>query len=140
MATVGTFSKTRLHAAGSPRRHPQLLPHQGTLWSGGSHQRQHQNPSSKGSWLQESRLSAAQGSAHGGHQDRIHRSSESRLKCGPLRILVQNLFFLLRPLRPPPEICAAAKPQDNGRQEFVVIPIVIALVGTVVDPVLLRTS
>src|SRR6476646_8636485 len=92
MATVGTFSKTRLHAAGSPRRHPQLLPHQGTLWSGGSDQRQHQNPSSKGPWLQESRLSAAQGSTHGGHQDRIHRSPESSLKCGSLRIPVQSPF------------------------------------------------
>src|SRR3981081_4326868 len=90
VATVGTLSKTRSHAAGSPRRHPQLLPHQGTLRSGGSHQRQHQNPPSKGPWLQESRLSAAQGSTHGGHQDRIHRSSEGRLKCGSLRILVQS--------------------------------------------------
>jgi transposase len=44
MATVGTLSKTRLHAVGSPGRHPQLLPHPGTLRSGGSHQRQHQNP------------------------------------------------------------------------------------------------
>jgi hypothetical protein len=35
-------------------------------------------------------LSIAQGSTHGGHQDRIHRSSESSLKCGSLRILVQN--------------------------------------------------
>src|ERR1700730_7526624 len=26
----------------------------------------------------------------GGHQDRIHRSSESSLKCGSLRILVQS--------------------------------------------------
>jgi hypothetical protein len=48
MATVGTLSKTRLHAVGSPGRHPQLLPYQGTLRSGGSHQRQHQNSSSKG--------------------------------------------------------------------------------------------
>src|ERR1039458_8960184 len=90
MATVGTLSKTRLYAAGSPRRHPQLLPHQGTLRSSGSHQRQHQDSSEKGSWLQESRLSAAQGPTHGGHQDRIHRSSESRLTCGSLRILVQS--------------------------------------------------
>jgi len=27
MATIATLSKTRSHAAGSPRRHPQLLPH-----------------------------------------------------------------------------------------------------------------
>src|SRR5947207_11688032 len=73
-----------------PRWHSQLLPHESTFRSGGSHQRQHQNPLSKGPWLQESRLSAAQGSAHGGHQDRIHRSSESRLKCESLRILVQS--------------------------------------------------
>ena len=60
--------------------------------SGGSHQRQHQNSASKGPRLQESRLSVAQGTTHGGHQDRIHRSSESSLKCGSLRILVQNRF------------------------------------------------
>src|SRR6266404_9327770 len=95
MATVGTLSKTCSHASGSPRRHPQLLPHQGTFRSGGSHQRQHQNPSQQGPWLQESRLSTAQGPTHGGHQDRIHRSSESRLKCGSLRILVQSRFFLV---------------------------------------------
>jgi hypothetical protein len=44
MPTVGTFSKPRLRAAGSPARHLQLLPHQSTLWSGGGHQRQHQKP------------------------------------------------------------------------------------------------
>ena len=38
------------------------------------------------------RLSVAEGPTHGGHQDRIHRSSESSLKCGSLRILVQNPF------------------------------------------------
>src|SRR5205807_2528325 len=89
----GTVSKPRENVAGSPRWHSQLLPHESTFRSGGSHQRQHQNPLSKGPWLQESRLSAAQGSAHGGHQDRIHRSSESRLKCGSLRILVQSPKF-----------------------------------------------
>src|SRR6267143_2448401 len=93
MATVGPFSKPRLHAAASLGQHPQLLPHQSTLRSGGSHQRQHQNPSQKGAWLQESGLSAVQGSAHGGHQDRIPRSSESSLKCGSRRILVQSRIF-----------------------------------------------
>src|SRR5215471_1305175 len=53
-------------------------------------QRQHQNSFKKGPWLQESRLLAAQGSPHGGHQDRIHRPSESRLSCARLRILVQS--------------------------------------------------
>jgi transposase len=33
----------------------------------------------------------AQGPTYGGHQDRIYRSSESGLKCGSLRILVQSL-------------------------------------------------
>jgi hypothetical protein len=60
----------------------------------GSHQRQHQNPSSKRPGLQESELSVAQGLAHGGHQDRIHRSPESSLKCGSLQILVQNRFTM----------------------------------------------
>ncbi len=64
------------------------------LRSGGSHQRQHQNPSSKGSWLQKPLLPVAQGPTHGGHQDRIHRSSESSLKCGSLRILVQSRLFI----------------------------------------------
>src|SRR6266478_7886825 len=91
MATLATLSKSRIHAAGSFRRNPELLPHQSTLRSGGSHQRQHQNPSSKGSWLQKPLLPVAQGPTHGGHQDRIHRSSESSLKCGSLRILVQSL-------------------------------------------------
>src|ERR1022692_345630 len=95
MATIATLSKTRSHAAGSPRRHPQLLPHQSTLRNGGSHQRQHQNPSEKGPRLQESGLSAAQGPTHGNHKDRIHRPSESRLKCGSLQILVQSRFYLL---------------------------------------------
>src|ERR1700741_1043418 len=90
MATVGTFRKPCVYAAGSLGRNPKLLPHQGALRSGGSHQWQHQNPSSKGTWLQESRLSTAQGPTHGLHQDRIHRSSESRLKCGSLLILVQS--------------------------------------------------
>ena len=48
------------------------------------------HPSSKGPWLQESHLPAAQGAAHGDHQDRIHRSSEGSLKRAPLRILVQS--------------------------------------------------
>src|SRR5262249_55013463 len=66
---------------------------QSTLRGGGSRQRQHQNPSSKGSWLQESRLSVAQGPTHGSYQDRIHRSSESSLKCASLLILVQSRIF-----------------------------------------------
>jgi hypothetical protein len=33
---------------------------------------------------------SAQGAAHGGHKNGIHRSSESSLKCGSLQILVQN--------------------------------------------------
>src|ERR1022692_193190 len=93
MAKAGTLSKTRPHVGRSPGRDPELLPHQSTVRCGGSHQRQHQNPSSKGPRLQKSRLSAAEGSAHGGHKDRIHRSSESSLKCGSLRILVQSRFF-----------------------------------------------
>ncbi len=47
----------------------------------------------KGAWLQESGLSAAQGSAHGGHQDRIPRSSESRLKCGLVEFLCRAVFL-----------------------------------------------
>ena len=93
VATVGTVSKPRFHVAGSFRGHPQLLPHQSTLRSGGSHQRQHQNPSPKGPRLQKSRLPAAQGPTHGGHQDRIYRSSKSSLKCGSLRILAQSRIF-----------------------------------------------
>src|ERR1700687_5435791 len=90
MATAGTLSKTRPHVGRSPGRDPELLPHQSTLRCGGSHQRQHQNSSEKGPRLHKSRLSAPEGSAHGGHKDRIHRSSESRLKCGSLQILVQS--------------------------------------------------
>src|ERR1700746_1110520 len=92
MATVGTLSKTCPYVGGSPGRDLELLPHESTLRSGGSHQWQHQNPFSKGPWLQESRLSTAQGPTHGGHQDRICRFSESRLKCGSLLILVQSRF------------------------------------------------
>src|ERR1019366_4552106 len=93
MATAGALSKTGPDVAGSPGRDPELLPHQSTFRCGGSHQRQHQNPSKKGPRLHKSRLSAAQGSAHGDHKDRIHRSSESSLKCGSLRILVQSPNF-----------------------------------------------
>ena len=50
-------------------------------------------PFLEGAVATESRLSVAQGPTHGGHQDRIHRSSESRLKCGSLRILVQSRIF-----------------------------------------------
>src|SRR2546428_6360013 len=96
MATAGALSKTRPHVARSPGRDPELLPHQSTLRCSGSHQRQHQNPSSKGPRLHKSRLSAPESSTHGGHKDRIHRSSESSLKCGSLRILVQNPFFIRR--------------------------------------------
>ena len=39
----------------------------------------------------------AQGPTHGGQQDRIHRSSESWVKCASLRILVQNPFPLGSP-------------------------------------------
>jgi hypothetical protein len=35
----------------------------------------------------------AQRTAHGGHKNRIHRSSESSLKCGSLQILVQSRFL-----------------------------------------------
>jgi hypothetical protein len=35
------------HATGPPRRHPELLPHQGTLRRGGSDQGQHQSSSSR---------------------------------------------------------------------------------------------
>src|ERR1700730_15384765 len=94
MAAAGALSKTCPDAAGPPGRDPELLPHQSTFRYGGSHQRQHQNPSSKGPRLHQSRLSAPEGSAHGGHKVRIHRSSESSLKCGSLRILVQNRFSL----------------------------------------------
>src|ERR1700694_4759234 len=90
MATAGTLSKTRPHVGRSPGRDPELLPHQSTVRCRGSHQQQHQNPSSKGPRLHKSRLSAPESSAYGGHKDRIHRSSESSLKCGSLRILVQN--------------------------------------------------
>src|SRR5438445_8570181 len=84
------FSKTRLPAAGSARG---ILNYCRTKVRFGVVEAINgniKNPSSKGPWLQESRLSAAQGSTHGGHQDRIHRSSESSLKCGRLRIFVQN--------------------------------------------------
>src|SRR4029077_15786928 len=94
MATIATLSKTGPDVGGSPGWHPELLPHQGTLRSCGSDQRQHQSPSSKGPWLQESRLSVSQSPAHGGRQNRIHGSSESSLKCGSLRILAQNRIFL----------------------------------------------
>jgi hypothetical protein len=93
VATAGTLSKTCLCAAGSPGRDLELLPHQSALRSGGRHQRQHQDSSEKGPRLQESRLPAAQSSAHGRHQDRIHRSSEGILKGGSLRILAQSRFL-----------------------------------------------
>ena len=78
---LAPFQKLVPNVGGSPGRDPELLPHQSTFRRGGSHQRQHQNSPEKGPRLQESRLSVAEGSAHGGHKDRIHRSSESSLKC-----------------------------------------------------------
>src|SRR5258706_15200158 len=90
MATIATLSKTGPDVGGSPGWNPELLPHQSTFRGRGSHQRQHQNPSQKGSRLQKSRLPTAQGAAHGGHKNRIHRASESGLKCRPRRILVQS--------------------------------------------------
>src|ERR1700720_494666 len=96
LATIATLSKTGPDVGGSPGWNPELLPHQSTFRGRGSHQRQHQNPSRKGSWLQKSRLPTAQGAAHGGHKNRIYRSSESGLKCRPRRILVQSHFFILR--------------------------------------------
>src|ERR1700732_2466816 len=101
MATAGIVSKTCPNVAGSPGRDPELLPHQSTFRRGGTHQRQHQDSPEKRSRLQKSRLSALEGSTLGGHQDRIHRSSESSLRCGSLRILVQSpkifWFLLLEP-------------------------------------------
>jgi len=35
-------------------------------------------------------IPTAQGAAHGGHKNRIYRSSESSLKCRSLQILVQS--------------------------------------------------
>jgi len=72
----------------------QLLPRQGPLRRGGGHERQHQKPSEKGAGLQESALPAPQGSAHGGHQDRIRRSQESRLKWPSRQIPAQNQFLM----------------------------------------------
>src|SRR5882672_4750976 len=91
MATIATLSKTGPDVGGSPGWNPELLPHQSTFRGRGSHQRQHQNPSQKGPRLQKSRLPTAQGAAHGGHKNGIHRSSESSLKCGSPQILVQSL-------------------------------------------------
>src|ERR1700674_135324 len=90
MATIGALSEPGADAAGSLGRDSQLLPYQSTLRCGGSHQQQHQNPSEKRPWLQESSLPAAQGPAHGGHKDRIHRLKEGSLKCGSRQILVQS--------------------------------------------------
>src|ERR1700680_3675346 len=96
MAPSGALSRTDPDVAGSPGWGPELLPDQSTFRCGGSHQRQHQDSTEKGPRLQKSRLSAAQGSTPGGDQDRIHRPSESSLKCGSLRILVQSQIYFLR--------------------------------------------
>ena len=88
LAAVGTFSKLRLHAAGiiwtvfsttAAAKYPSEWWKSSTATS---------KPPSKGPWLQESQPFVAEGPTHRGHQDRIHRSSESSLKCAPLRILV----------------------------------------------------
>ena len=78
------------HLAG----HPELLPDEGTAGSDRSRQRQHQSPAPARPWLSRHELLAPEGAALGGYQDRIPRSSESRVVCAFIQILVQSRFFI----------------------------------------------
>ena len=60
------------------------------------HQREHQDSAPARPRVQEPALSAAEGPAHGGHQNRIRGFQESGLKCGPRRILAQSRKDYLR--------------------------------------------
>src|SRR6266478_5334172 len=70
--------------------HLELLPDEGTDGSGRSRQRQHQSSAPTWPWLPRHELSVAEGAALGRDQDRIPRSSESRVVCAFTQILVQS--------------------------------------------------
>jgi len=67
-----------------------LLPDEGTDGSDRSRQRQHQSSAPTWPWLPRHELSVAEGAALGRDQDRIPRSSESRVVCAFTQILVQS--------------------------------------------------
>src|SRR6202011_5282764 len=85
-----TVSEVGSDAAGSPGRHPELLPDQSASGRGGSRQREYQVTAAPRSWLQEPALSDAEGPADGRDQDRICGLQESSLKCESRRIPAEN--------------------------------------------------
>ena len=78
------FRRTRRDVAEAPGWDCELLPDQGSLWSGRGRQRQHSHADQPRARLQEPALPAVEGQADGRDQHRIHpglQREESRVKC-----------------------------------------------------------
>src|SRR5437763_12552529 len=90
MAEATRLREVGTHADRPPRRHPELLPRQGSLWGRGSHQREYQKPVTERPRVQKPALPAPQGSAYGGYQNRIRRFQESRMKWASRQIPAQS--------------------------------------------------
>src|SRR5215469_4755931 len=94
MAATQADGEAGPDVARSPGGDLELLSNQGATGRGGGGKWKHQGTATARTWLSRSQLFAAEGTAVGGHQDPIHRFTESCLKCGRRQILVQNRFFI----------------------------------------------
>src|SRR5215469_10345950 len=90
MAATQADGEAGPDVARSPGGDLELLSNQGATGRGGGGKWKHQGTATARTWLSRSQLFAAEGTAVGGHQDPIHRFTESCLKCGRRQILVQN--------------------------------------------------
>src|SRR5271166_1596060 len=100
VAAVDAVRQARRHVAEPSGWHSELLPHEGSLRSGRSGQRECSFTYQPRSWLQEPAIPAAEGQAAGRDQPRIRRSSEiheSRVEWPLLRIPAESRKML--PLR-----------------------------------------
>src|SRR5215471_21281426 len=96
MAATQADGEAGPDVARSPGGDLELLSNQGATGRGGGGKWKHQGTATARTWLSRSQLFAAEGTAVGGHQDPIHRFTESCLKCGRRQILVQNPFYVRR--------------------------------------------
>src|SRR5215471_16266687 len=94
MAATQADGEAGPDVARSPGGDLELLSNQGATGRGGGGKWKHQGTATARTWLSRSQLFAAEVTAVGGHQDPIHRFTESCLKCGRRQILVQNRSFL----------------------------------------------
>src|SRR5436190_14791374 len=93
MAAAGAISKACRYAHRASRWNSELLPNEGADGRSGGGERQYQVTASPGPRIQEPEVPPAEGTTHGGDQNRICRCSESGLKCALYQILAQSRYF-----------------------------------------------